>query len=281
LQKRTGSRVLPTYAEVVEVSFKAGPPKLHKWAKSVRLWVNIFLCITQMGVCCVYFLFISDNIKKVMDYYDVELDLHVHMAIFLLPIMLSCWIRDLKYLVPLSLFANFAMVVGISVTLYYITQELPAPSTREYIGPWSRIPLFFGTVIYAFEGIGLVLPLQSEMKKPEQFTRRFGVLNVGMAIVSSLLIVMGFIGYLKYGDEVQGSLTLNLPQDDILAQAVQIIISVAILFTYALQMYVPIEILWPKIQRRWGPFKHSTLIEILFRSSLVVVTCCVSTSSSA
>lgn len=52
------------------------------------------------------------------------------------------------------------------------------------------------------------------MKKPEQFTRRFGVLNVGMAIVSSLLIVMGFIGYLKYGDEVQGSLTLNLPQDD-------------------------------------------------------------------
>jgi len=96
------------------------------------------------------------TLTQVMDYYDVELDLHVHMAIFLLPIMLSCWIRDLKYLVPLSLFANFAMVVGISVTLYYITQELPAPSTREYIGPWSRIPLFFGTVIYAFEGIGLV-----------------------------------------------------------------------------------------------------------------------------
>ena len=58
-----------------------------------------------------------------------------------------------------------------------------------------------------------------------------------------------------------------------LAQAVQIIISVAILFTYALQMYVPVELLWPKIQRRWGPFKHNTLIEILFRSSLVVLTC--------
>lgn len=52
------------------------------------------------------------------------------------------------------------------------------------------------------------------MKKPEQFTKPFGVLNVGMAIVSSLLLVMGFIGYLKYGDKVEGSLTLNLPQDE-------------------------------------------------------------------
>ena len=59
-----------------------------------------------------------------------------------------------------------------------------------------------------------MLPLQSEMKIPEQFTKRFGVLNVGMTIVASLLIVMGFLGYLKYGDEVQGSLTLNLPQKD-------------------------------------------------------------------
>jgi hypothetical protein len=33
-----------------------------------RLWVNIFLCVTQMGVCCVYFVFISDNLKKVIIY---------------------------------------------------------------------------------------------------------------------------------------------------------------------------------------------------------------------
>jgi proton-coupled amino acid transporter len=52
------------------------------------------------------------------------------------------------------------------------------------------------------------------MKKPEQFTKRFGVLNIGMTIVTSLLLVMGFLGYLRYGDDVAGSLTLNLPEDD-------------------------------------------------------------------
>jgi proton-coupled amino acid transporter len=52
------------------------------------------------------------------------------------------------------------------------------------------------------------------MRQPEQFTRKLGVLNIGMTIVTCLLITMGFLGYLKYGDNVQGSLTLNLPQQD-------------------------------------------------------------------
>jgi proton-coupled amino acid transporter len=52
------------------------------------------------------------------------------------------------------------------------------------------------------------------MLKPEQFTKPFGVLNTGMTIVTCLLLVMGFLGYLKYGDKVEGSLTLNLPQED-------------------------------------------------------------------
>jgi hypothetical protein len=58
-----------------------------------------------------------------------------------------------------------------------------------------------------------------------------------------------------------------------LAQAVQLAISVGVLFTYALQMYVPIEILWPRIQKRWGPFKYNSLIEMIFRSFLVLITC--------
>ena len=59
-----------------------------------------------------------------------------------------------------------------------------------------------------------MLPLQNEMMKPEQFTKPFGVLNIGMTVVTFLLLLMGFLGYLKYGDKVEGSLTLNLPQED-------------------------------------------------------------------
>lgn len=58
-----------------------------------------------------------------------------------------------------------------------------------------------------------VLPLQTEMRKPEQFDSPLGVLNVGNLIVTLLLLIVGFIGYLKYGEDVEGSLTLNLPEE--------------------------------------------------------------------
>jgi proton-coupled amino acid transporter len=57
------------------------------------------------------------------------------------------------------------------------------------------------------------LPLEQEMKNPKQFSTSFGVLNVGMVITTSLLILTGFMGYLKFGDAVRGSLTLNLPEE--------------------------------------------------------------------
>lgn len=53
------------------------------------------------------------------------------------------------------------------------------------------------------------------MKKPEKFGSALGVLNVGMTIVGALLVSMGFIGYLKYGENVMGSVTLNFPQNSL------------------------------------------------------------------
>lgn len=58
-----------------------------------------------------------------------------------------------------------------------------------------------------------VLPLEQEMKNPKQFSTVFGVLNVGMVIVTSLIMLTGFMGYLRFGESVRGSLTLNLPEE--------------------------------------------------------------------
>lgn len=52
------------------------------------------------------------------------------------------------------------------------------------------------------------------MKKPSQFNRPVGVLNIGMILIASLFIAIGFVGYWKYGESVAGTLTLNLPESD-------------------------------------------------------------------
>ena len=75
----------------------------------------------------------------------------------------------------------------------------------------KQYPLYFGTAIYAFEGIGVVLPLENQMKTPRDMRGWNGVLNTSMTIVTCLYIAVGFFGYLKYGEDVLGSITLNLP----------------------------------------------------------------------
>lgn len=59
-----------------------------------------------------------------------------------------------------------------------------------------------------------VMPLENEMKKPKNFGSVFGVLNIAMIPITLLYTFVGFFGYLKYGHEVQGALTLSLPEAD-------------------------------------------------------------------
>lgn len=62
------------------------------------------------------------------------------------------------------------------------------------------------------EGIGVVMPVENDMQKPQHFLGCPGVLNTAMITVVVLYAVIGFFGYVRFGDEVKGSVTLNLPE---------------------------------------------------------------------
>ncbi|KAF5289662.1 hypothetical protein FQR65_LT11779 [Abscondita terminalis] len=260
----------PDFATTAELCFATGPKKLQKLAPVIRVLVNLFLSITQFGFCCVYFVFISTNVKQIMDYNGFVYSVNAHMAVVLIPVLLSCLVRNLKYLAPLSTIANVLMLTGIIITLYYACQK--PFSEVEAFSSIRQLPLFFGTALFAFEGIGLVLPLQNEMKHSDHFDKPLGVLNVGMTFVTFLYLVVGILSYLKYGTGIQGSVTLNLPEDDILAQVVKAIISLGILFTFALQFYIPIGIMFPSVKKYFGPLSRPVLVELIFRTAFVLVT---------
>lgn len=52
------------------------------------------------------------------------------------------------------------------------------------------------------------------MENPKDFTGLFGLFSIGMTIIVAIFCVLGVFGYLKYGDEVKASITLNLPLED-------------------------------------------------------------------
>jgi proton-coupled amino acid transporter len=96
------------------------------------------------------------------------------------------------------------MMTGCVLTLVYCV-DLPDIRTREYV-KFKTLPLFFGTSLFAFEGICLVLPLQNSMKNPKDFNKPLGVMNVGMFFVSIIYLVLGLMGYWKFGEATEGGI---------------------------------------------------------------------------
>jgi proton-coupled amino acid transporter len=58
------------------------------------------------------------------------------------------------------------------------------------------------------------MPLENSMTHPDHFINKLGILNIAMAIVVALYAVIGFLGYVRYGDMAEGSVTLNLPEEE-------------------------------------------------------------------
>ncbi|XP_035439184.2 proton-coupled amino acid transporter-like protein pathetic isoform X2 [Spodoptera frugiperda] len=263
------------FAEVAEAAFLSGPPAVHKFSRLAKAMINWFLVIDLLGCCCVYIVFVAKNVKQVVDVYAKDtdwygVDVRVYMAVLLPLLILMNLIRNLKYLAPFSMIANLLVGTGMGITFYYLFQDIPSLSERLPFTRIERLPTFFGTAIFALEGIGVVMPLENNMKTPTHFIGCPGVLNTGMFFVVSLYAFTGFFGYLKYGENTQSSITLNLPQEEALGQCVKLMIAVAIFFTYSLQFYVPMEIIWKNVRHWFGAKKN--LAEYSIRIGIIILT---------
>jgi len=176
------------------------------------------------------------------------------------------WVPNLKSLAPVSMVANLFMGLGLGITFYYLVQDLPSPRDMPQVAPFMSWPIFFSICIFAMEAIGVVMPLENNMSQPQHFIGICGVLNQGMGGVTLVYILLGFLGYVKYGDETEGSITLNLPTEDLLAQSVKILVGLAVFCTYGLQYYVCLEIVWNPIKNRFS--KNSRFAEYVVRTLL-------------
>lgn len=55
----------PGFAQTAGLVFARGPPRLRPLAPLIETLVDVFLCVTQLGFCCVYIVFIAENVKLV------------------------------------------------------------------------------------------------------------------------------------------------------------------------------------------------------------------------
>lgn len=277
LYKKT-KRSTMTFAEVGEAALENGPRPLREYANAFRIFIIVSLFSTYFGTCSVYTVLIAKNIAQVVSYYmgvnEEDLEIRIFIFALLLPLIFMAWIRNLKYLAPVSMIANIFMALGLGITFYYLlgTGEINWDNVPNILfkGP-KEWPSFFSLSIFAIEAIGVVMPLENAMKTPQSLLGCCGVLNKGMSGVTFVYILLGFLGYLRYGEVVEGSITLNLTDPVIPAQVVKISIALAIYCTFGLQFFVCIEIMWNSIKEKFS--KRPDLADYMMRT--IMVTACV------
>lgn len=265
---------LLTYPDSMKVACEVGPPCLKNFAPYAPAVTNFFLIFYQLGICCVYVVFVGKNIKDVADQYTVnKISLTWYTLMVFVPFVLIICVRNLKLLAPFSILANIITFLTFGVVGYYVCQNLPPFSSLPSFGTLFNYPLYFGTTLFSLQAVGVVIALENNMETPKSFRGTFGVLNIGMGLVIVIYVGMAMMGYWKYGESIQASVTLNFPAKEVLAQAIKILYSIAIYISYGLQGYVPVQIMWNDyIVKRLENSNKKLMWEYVLRLICVIVT---------
>eukprot|EP00698_Gefionella_okellyi_P019263 TRINITY_DN5882_c0_g1_i1.p1 TRINITY_DN5882_c0_g1~~TRINITY_DN5882_c0_g1_i1.p1 ORF type:complete len:440 (-),score=92.84 TRINITY_DN5882_c0_g1_i1:1310-2629(-) len=197
---------------------------------------HISVTATQLGFCASYVVFIGQNMVLILKHFGLDTFAFATWPWIVLPLfVVLSWIRHLKYLAPFSLVANLCLVFGVvsvSVRSAQHLGEYGIPHDLSAIS-FGGLPVFIGVATFAFEGVGLVLPIENAMKSPEKFPRLFGV---SLVFVTILVASFGLFNYLAWGSWTPNVIT-NVMGSDPLQVAVIAALCTALLISFPVQMF--------------------------------------------
>ncbi|WKX96330.1 hypothetical protein Q1695_012632 [Nippostrongylus brasiliensis] len=265
------------YGQMAEEAFASSYQPLHRFKLAAKWIVNTCLIFLQFGICSVFYIFVVDHAKEVVDHVWPHNGLSRNdYFLFALPaFLLLSLVRSIVILSYVCLFGNVLMTVCLGIILTELatakhipTSELPA------ITDMNGIVMAAGSILYALEGQAMVLPLENKMEHPQYMGGLTGVLWTGVPLVTLIYAACGFYGYIAFGNDVQASITLNL-SDSPLNFSVKCMLLCVVYSGFLIQQYPLVEILWPLAKQplRERKIRRAYIIalEYVFRFSIVFV----------
>lgn len=242
--------------------------------RRLRSMILVSITLSQLGFVCAGLIFTADNLYSFFEAVSKTMPLSVNalIAVQLLALIPLSFLRSMSKLGPLALLADVFILIGlVYIYSYDISKIIDMGGfnpTIELFNPrdWT---LTIGSAIFTFEGIGLILPIQSSMKHPEHFNK---LLFLVMAIITVIFASVGFLCYGTFGDRVSVEVINNFPQTSKLVNAVQFLYAIAVMVGEPVQLFPAIRIIEGKIfGRRSGKRDTSTKWKKnAFRSALVL-----------
>lgn len=225
----------------------------------LRRLINASLVISQVGFASAYIVFTSENLQAFIlavsdckTYIDIKLMILMQLIVFL-PLSLYRNLNNISYVVYI---ADLFIVLGLVYLYYFDIATLVIQRGMSDIQWFNRSgwTLFIGTAIFTFEGIGLLIPIQDGMKKPQQLP---AVLGGVMVIMTLIFVSMGALSYAAYGSKTETVIILNMPQDNKFVNGVQFLYSLAILLSTPMQIFPAITILEKGVFTRSGKYSKN------------------------
>jgi len=243
-------------------------PDVGEWAYGDKFeqFISGCICTQQLAVCTVFFSFIGENILAVCQLVPEEVPnillSHSGVMTVALPFILGLsLIPNLSAMTPIIAMATVLLFGGFGVLGYIISAEWAERPTDPVEVQWKEAPLALCAILYSYEGICLILPIESTMAEPKKFKRVFwsamGCVAIILAVVSNLCV-------LAFGEVTNGSVTAFLLEEYkdnksliVFLMVANTAVSLSVLFTYPLQLFPTFELIGPKAAAMWWKFRHA------------------------
>lgn len=256
-----------TFMNIVNTTFKVVSPKKQILGPFVKFIMHVYYGIPYGNA--LNLIIISTNIKSILEYHNVEVEITRIMTAVIVPIILLCWIRRLKFMVPLSTLTNIFTCVIICIIFGSSMITRNSEVVAKPIGDVKFIPQSFAILIAAYRCTGLYIPLKNEMKTPRQFSSYCGVINIAGTVLIALYTIFGATIYWNYGNDVRDNILLNLPKHEWLSVVVCGMYTAALFVSYYLSFHVRVDMYWTSFfEPMTANCRYQILIEYLFRTAL-------------
>jgi proton-coupled amino acid transporter len=205
-----------------------------------RALILVSITLSQIGFVCAGLIFTADNLRSFLDavtHAEEPLSTNALIAIQIAVLIPMSFIRNISKLGPAALLADIFILIGLTYIYWYdiswISKMGGFHPSIELFNP-RDFTLTIGSAIFTFEGIGLILPIQSSMKQPEHFSK---LLYIVMLIITVIFTSVGVLCYGTFGENVSVEVITNFPQTSKLVNAVQFLYSMAVLVGTPVQLF--------------------------------------------
>lgn len=202
--------------------------------------ILISLVLSQIGFASSYTVFVADNLQYLSNIilgssHSIGFYI-ILMMLFFIPISFT---RKIGKLGLAAFLADLFIFIGI-VYIYY---ESSANIRLKGIASVSMFksqtwPLFMGTAVFAYEGIGLLIPIREAMAEPEYFNK---LLFLVIVITTFMFTTLPSLAYLSYGEKVKTVVLMNF-RINASSLTVQLLYTLAILLSAPIQLFPAIKI---------------------------------------